>query len=207
MGIETAVLVGSLALGAASTGMSMIGQSNAAAASAGQANYQAQLARNNQMVAEWNAQRALEQGRVAEQQQRFKTAQVIGAQRAALASQGGDVNSGSPLDIVGDSARAGEFDAQTVRNNAAMQAYGFRVQAANAGAQSNLYSANAANATAALPFALGSSLLGGASSLFGKGLGFCGKGYFNQDPNPNGTNGGGGRGNYLGYGGVPGPAF
>jgi hypothetical protein len=179
-GATTAVAVGSLALGAAGTAMNAIGQANAGAASAAQANYQAQLARNNQMIAEWNAQRALEQGRVSEQQQRFKTAQVIGAQRAALASQGGDVNSGSPLDIVGDSARAGEFDAQTIRNNAAMQAYGFRVQAANAGAQSDLYRQSAANTMAALPFGIGSSLLGGASSLFDKGLGFYGKGYFNM---------------------------
>lgn len=201
-GATTAVAIGSLALGAAGTAISPIGQGRQAAASAGQANYQAQLARNNQMIAEWNAQRALQQGQVAEQQQRFKTSQVIGSQRAALASQGSDINSGSPLDIVGDSARAGEFDAQTIRNNAAMQAYGFRVQAANAGAQSELYRQSAANTMDALPFGIGSTLLGGASSLFNKGFGL-----FNSDPNPGGTDGGGGRRNYLGYGGTPGPAF
>ena len=176
----TALAAGSLAMNAAGSVMGAIGQGQQAAAAAGQANYQAQLARNNQMIAEWNAQRALQQGQVAEQQQRFKSAQVIGSQRAALASQGGDVNSGSPLDIAGDSARAGEFDAQTIRNNAAMQAYGFRVQAANAGAQSELYRQSAANTMDALPFGIGSSLLGGASSLFDKGLGFYGKGYFSS---------------------------
>lgn len=196
----TGLEIAALALSAAGTGMSVIGQGQQAAAQAGIANYQAQLARNNQMIAEWNARRALEQGRVAEQQQRFKTASLIGAQRAALAGQGGDINSGSPLDIVGDSARAGEFDARTIRNNAAMQAYGFRVQAANAGAQSNLSSASAANTMANLPFALGSSLLGGASSLF-KGLSL------DSDPNPGGTDGGGGKRNYLGYGGTAGPAW
>ncbi len=174
----TALAAGSMAMSAAGSVMGAIGQGQQAAAAAGQANYQAQLARNNQMIAEWNAQRALQQGQVAEQQQRFKTSQVIGSQRAALASQGSDVNSGSPLDIVGDSARAGEFDAQTIRNNAAMQAYGFRVQAANAGAQSELYRQSAANTMDALPFGIGSSLLGGASSLFDKGLSYYGKGYF-----------------------------
>ena len=170
--------VAAVSLGASAVGtvMGAIGQSNAGAASAAQASYQAQLARNNQMIAEWNGQRALQQGQVAEQQQRFKTQQVIGSQRAALASQGGDVNSGSPLDIVGDSARAGEFDAETIRNNAAMQAYGFRVQAANAGAQSQLYQQSAANTLAALPFSVGSSLLGGASSLGDKFLDY--KKYF-----------------------------
>jgi hypothetical protein len=170
-------------MSAASTIMGAIGQSQQAAASAAQANYQARLARNNQTIADWNAQRAEQQGRVAEQQQRFKTAQAIGSQRAALASQGGDINSGSPLDIAGDSVRAGEFDAQTIRNNAAMQAYGFRVQSANAGAQSNLYSASAANTMAALPFSIGSSLLGSATSLGDRYLDYDRRGYFKSAPN------------------------
>src|SRR4051794_30876957 len=78
-----------------STGLAIAQQSQQAAAQAGMANYQAQLARNNQMVAQWNAERALQQGQVDEQQQRTKTASLIGAQRAALASQGGDINTGS----------------------------------------------------------------------------------------------------------------
>ena len=102
---------------------------------------------------------------VAEQQQRTKTAQLIGSQRAALASQGGDVDSGSPLDIQSDTARAGEFDAQTIRNNAAQQAYGYRLQAANAAGDAGRYSASAANTMADLPFGIGSSLLGGARSV------------------------------------------
>jgi hypothetical protein len=172
-GATTATVI-SIGLTAASTAMSMIGQGQQAAAQAGMANYQAQMARNNQMVAEWNAQRALQQGQVAEQQQRTKAAQLIGAQRAALAAQGGDINSGSPLDIVGDTARAGEFDALTTRNNAATQAYGYRVQAANAAGQANAASASAANAMAALPFSIGSSLLSGAKGIAGdwKGLKF-----------------------------------
>ena len=129
------------------------------------ANYQAQLARNNQMIAEGYAQRALQQGRVDEQNQRFKSAALLGSQRAALASQGGDVDSGSPLDIQADTARAGEYDAQAIRNNAALKAYGYRVQGANAGAEADLDGYKAANAMAALPYGIGSSLLGGAKSL------------------------------------------
>jgi hypothetical protein len=167
-GATTAVAIGSLALTAAGTAMSAIGQGQQAAASAAQANYQAQLARNNQMVAEWHAQRALEQGRVSEQQQRFKTAQVIGAQRAALASQGGDIDSGSPLDIVGDTARAGEFDALTIRSDAGVKAYNARLRGYRAGAEAVADNAHAANAMAALPFGIGSTLLGGARSLSSK---------------------------------------
>ena len=150
-----------------STGLSIAQQSQQAAAQAGMANYQAQMARNNQMIAEGYAQRALQQGQVDEQNQRLKSAGLLGSQRAALASQGGDVDSGSPLDIQADTARAGEYDAQTIRNNAALKAYGYRVQAANTGAEANLDDLKAANTTAALPFGIGSSLLGGVRNTAG----------------------------------------
>jgi hypothetical protein len=163
-----AVAAVSLGMSAASTIMGAIGQGQQAAASAAQANYQAQLARNNQTIADWNAQRAEQQGRVAEQQQRFKTAQMIGSQRAALASQGGDINSGSPLDIAGDSARAGEFDAQTIRNNAGLKAFNFRHQGYSAGANASRYDASAADTMASLPFGVGSTLLGNARSVAAK---------------------------------------
>lgn len=146
-----------------STGLSIAQQSQQAAAQAGMANYQAQVARNNQMVAEWNAQRALQQGQVDEQNQRFKSAGLLGAQRAALASQGGDVNSGSPLDIQADTARAGEYDAQTIRNNAALKAYGYRVQGYNNAADAGRYDLQAADTMAALPYRIGSSLLNDAN--------------------------------------------
>jgi hypothetical protein len=166
-GLEIAAFA-SLALGAAGTAMNVVGQSQQAQQQAAQSSYQAQVARNNQMIAERNATLAQQQGEVQAQQQQLKTAQLEGSQRAALASQGGDVNSGSPLDILGDTARAGATDVATIRSNAGLNAYGFRLQGANAAGQANLYSANAANTMANLPFGIGSSLLGGASSLANK---------------------------------------
>ena len=151
----------------ASTVLGVMGQSQQAATQAGTANYQAQMARNNQQVADWNAQRALQQGQVDEQNSRLKSAALLGSQRAALASQGGDVDSGSPLDIQADTARAGEYDAQTIRNNSALKAYGYRVQGANAGAEANLDDFKAGSAMSALPYGIGSSLLSGAKSLLG----------------------------------------
>ena len=162
-----AMAAASLAMAAVGTAMTVASKAQEGAAAAGMANYQAQVARNNQMVAEWNAQRALQQGQVDEQNQRSKAAALLGSQRAALASQGGDVDSGSPLDIQADTARAGEYDAQTIRNNAAVKAYGYRVQGANAGAEANLDDYKAASAMGALPYGMGSSLLGGASKLAG----------------------------------------
>jgi hypothetical protein len=135
------------------------GMSEQAGAQAGMAGYQAQVARNNQMIAEGYAQRALQQGQVDEQTQRLKTAAALGTQRASLASQGSDVDSGSPLDLQGDTARMGEYNAQTVRNNAALKAYGYRVQAYNNAADAGRYDLQAADTMAALPFSIGKSLL------------------------------------------------
>ncbi len=162
---STVIAGAGLALAAGGTAMTVAGQSQAAGAAAGQAQYQSQVARNNQIIAERNATLAKQQGDVQATQKQQQTAQIIGAQRAALASQGGDVDSGSPLDIQGDTARAGFTDAATIRSNAALTAYGYEVQANSAGASADNFSRAGANATANLPFGIGSSLLGGASSL------------------------------------------
>ena len=151
-----------------STGLGIAGQAQQANAQAAGATYQAQVASNNAAVQEWNARNAEKVGLVAEDQQRQKTALAIGAERAALAAQGGDVNSGSPVDIMSDTARAGIFDALTLRSNAMRQAWSFRVAGANANTQAGLADASAANAMASLPFSIGKSLLGGASSLMGQ---------------------------------------
>jgi hypothetical protein len=136
-------------------------QSQQANAQAASATYQAQVARNNATVQEWNARNAEKVGVVAEDRQRQKTALAIGTERAALASQGGDVDSGSPVDITSDTARAGTFDALTIRSNAATRAWGFRVAAENANAQAGLDDASASNTMAGLSLSLQKSLLTG----------------------------------------------
>ena len=157
-----------MVLAAASTAMSMGAQSQKAAADANQANYLSQVARNNQMAAQRNAALALQQGEVDAQKSQLKTAQIMGSQRAALASQGGDVDSGSPLDIQADTARAGYTDAATLRSNAALKAYNYNLQANEAAGAANDDIFQGANAMASLPYAQGSSLLGGLSSVVGK---------------------------------------
>jgi hypothetical protein len=169
-----AIAIGSLAMSALGTGLGAIGQANQAAAQAGQSNYMAQIARNNQIVAQRNAELARQQGEADAQKQQLKTASLEGAQRASLASQGGDVNSGSPLDILGDTARAGTTDTAAIRNNASLKAYNYELQANDAAASANDYGFQAANATANLPYAIGSSLLGSASSLGGRYLDWSG---------------------------------
>lgn len=83
----------------------------------------------NAGYAELQAEDALARGKVEEKKARRQTEQVIGSQRAGLAGQGVDVNTGSALETQADAAYLGELDALTIRNNAAKEAWGYRVQA------------------------------------------------------------------------------
>jgi hypothetical protein len=95
-----------------------------------QASYQAAVARNNQIVIERQAREALARGEIAEDRQRQKTGLLLGSQRARLANQGTALDEGSPLDIQGDTAVAGEFDALSIRHDAEREAWALRRQAA-----------------------------------------------------------------------------
>lgn len=87
------------------------------------------LFQQNAQIAEYQAQDAEARGKVGEKQSRRLTEKVIGAQRTSLAGQGVDVNRGSALDVQSDAAYLGELDALTIRNNAAKEAWGYRMQA------------------------------------------------------------------------------
>lgn len=99
---------------------------------------QAQVARNNAQIAEWQAQDALTRGQKAEQTQRLKTARLAGTQRATMAARGVALEEGSPLAILEDTEFMGERDAQTLRENAAREAWGHRVQASNYGSDASM---------------------------------------------------------------------
>lgn len=156
------IALGSLALAAVGTGATVYGQMSQQAAMGAQQGYLAQQSRQRQMLADQQAADAKQRGEVAVQKQRDITAQRIGTQQAALAAQGTDL-AGSPTDILGDTARAGEQDALTIRSNAAREAWGYQVQGAGFGADASLRSSFQ-------PSYLGSgtSLLMGASSLSDK---------------------------------------
>lgn len=152
----------SLALGAIGAGLSFKGQVDSQAAAGAQQGYLAQLSRQRQQIAEQQANDALQRGQVAEQKQRDLTAQRIGTQQAALAAQGTDLE-GSPTDILSDTARTGEQDALTIRNNAAREAYGYQVQGAGYGADAALRESYQPSYLSA-----GASMLMGTSSLVDK---------------------------------------
>ena len=140
---------------------SLVGAGISAAGQQQSAEYQAQVARNNQYVADQNADLALFRGRQEVGISRQRTAQMIGAQVAGAGASGVDVNSGSPLRAQQDTARLGEMDAQTIADNAARSAWGLRNQ-------SNSYGAEAQADLALGRMGAMKSLIGGASNFAGK---------------------------------------
>ncbi|MDA8231568.1 MAG: hypothetical protein M0006_09540 [Magnetospirillum sp.] len=162
MGFSTAA---ALVATVAATATTVYGQQQQAATQASMANYQQAVARNNQIVADQNAQYALEQGQAQEQAQRAKTAAMIGAQRAQLAADGIDLGSGSALNLQMGTAETGELDALNIRSDAARQAYADQAQGMDSGAQAGLYGFQAANDAWLADTRSASTILGGAAKV------------------------------------------
>lgn len=98
--------------------------------------------------------------------QRVQTQNAIGTQRVAMASNGGQVDTGSNAIIQQDTAQYGELDAMIISNNAAREAYGYEVQA-----QGNLTNASTLkkNAKTGLMSSLLGGVVGGLGSAFSSG--------------------------------------
>jgi hypothetical protein len=101
-----------------------------ASASSAAGQYQKTISNENARLAMGNAKDATQRGQLEEQRSRLETRQQIGSTRAGLAAQGVDVGSGSSADVQASEAGIGELDALTIRNNAAREAYGYQVEAA-----------------------------------------------------------------------------
>lgn len=144
------------------------------------AQYQAQVALNNQKLAEQYAQVETQKGQRLEEAKRMQTAQVEGNVRAAAGAAGVEVNAGSPVRLQEDAARLGELDAQTIRNNSARAAYGYRVQGMSYAGQAQLDEMTASDASSAGSLGAFSSIIGGASSVSDKWLKYKQAGVFGK---------------------------
>lgn len=206
MGFASAALsVGSSILGAVGS----ISQGNAAAAAAGQnarmSEYQAQVARNNQIIANQNAEHEAEVG-VEQAGRKSMEGAATGAKiKVATAANGIDPNSGSAARVAVSQREIAKLDTETVLNNSQQKVYGYRAQAANFGAQGGLdtmqenlqWNQVGSDITGGYLKA-GSTLLSGASSMFGGGGGgggFTGNAAFPDSP------GGAAAGGSVGIGG------
>lgn len=167
MGIETLAIAG-LVASVASAGMGAIGSMQQSQSQAAAARYQAAVAENARTVAEWQAKDAEKRGQIAEDARRTKTRLQIGAQRAALASMGADINDGSNLDIIGDTASVGELDALTIRSNAQRESWDRKVAAATYAGDASMARRRADSFDGSSWIGVGANLISGASSVSNK---------------------------------------
>lgn len=153
---------------AASTLLDFVGSVQENKARESQARFNAQVARNNSIIAERRAADARERGKIEEARQKERTRQLIGRQRAAAAAQGVVVDEGSALDITSDTAGLGELDALTIRNNAEREALGFSAQASNFRTQSQVFNSSADQIRSSTFLSTAGTLLDGASLVADK---------------------------------------
>jgi hypothetical protein len=154
-GIGEIAAAASLA-GTAISAVGAIGQGNAAAANA---SYQAQVAKNNQIIAEQNANYASQAGAAATTRAQLKQRSEEGALGAAIAAGGIDPNTGSAKAVRSAQAET------TAAQDAALRVYGFRTNATNYGAESGLRQQEARQAPIAGLISGGGTLLSGAGGL------------------------------------------
>jgi hypothetical protein len=149
----------------ASAGMFGAGYSAMSSISAGK--YAKQVAEINAQVGEIQAQDALGRGENAVVKHAMGVRTLVGAQRASLSAQGQDVNdpSTSAVDVQADAAYLSKLDQVTIRNNAAREAWGYRVQAQNAKMQGSIAETSAFNKAT-------ETLIGGAAGYWKTKYGF-----------------------------------
>lgn len=119
-----------------------------------QGEYQKQMFDMNAKLAELNSQDAIRRGDQTASTLRRENKKLMGSQRAALAAQGIDIDSGSALDIQNETSDLGYMDQITAKNNAWREAWGYKVESNNSLAQGNL-AKSAANFSAYTSLATG----------------------------------------------------
>lgn len=98
----------------------------------------AAIAENNQRIVSAQAEAENANATREMDQKAWETRALIGRQKAALASNNADLSQGTAMDILGESAMFGEYDQQTIRNNAARSAWGFQAEKTNLGNQATM---------------------------------------------------------------------
>jgi hypothetical protein len=155
-------------LSAAGTVASVIGSEQAAKAQSEQAAYQAQVAKNNQTIADQNAAYASEASNAQVTQAQLKQRSETGAVAAGLAANGLDINTGSPSQVRTAESEITQLNTENTEQQGALQIYGYRTSASNFGAQSGLFQQQASQAGTAGNISAVTGLLSGASSLASK---------------------------------------
>lgn len=123
---------------------------------------QAAQAKVNQAEANRSAADAIERGNIEQRNLYRQVSQQKGAQRAAMAANGLDIDFGSAADITADTDMFAREDASALASNTRNEARGYQIQAANFSSQAKSASLAAKGALVKGAFDVGSTILGGA---------------------------------------------
>lgn len=137
----TMMTMGTAAL---STALNVTQQLQHASQQRGDYNYLAAQQRNAAAVDEMRAQQAEQAGEADADKAQQKAGQRLGQLQARLAAQGTDLL-GSPLDLLGDVAAAGQADALSLRYEGLRNAWENRVRGVSRQAQARYYETAAGN--------------------------------------------------------------
>lgn len=168
--------IGTLVGAAAGAGLGAFGAEYTAGAKAKALQYQASVAQMNAAIAQQNAKWATQAGEVKAQESGMQGAARLSQTKAIQGASGLSVNTGSNVDIRASEADLGKFNENTIRSNAAREAYGYRAQAAGDVAQAGLDMAAARTTKTAGDISAAGSILGGASSVSDKWYNFSKQG-------------------------------
>jgi hypothetical protein len=166
----TTLMMVSVGLAAVGTGVGVYGAIQQGQAQKAQMDYQAGVAKNNQIIATQNATWAAQSGEAQAEGASMRNAQNIGRTRAIVGASGVNVDAGSPLKVLEAQDRLGMLDALTIKSNAARAVYGYNVAGMSYGAQSQLDTAAGKFSATAGDINAVSSIAGGASSVSDKWL-------------------------------------
>lgn len=161
MGVMAAA---SLATTVAGTAMNM----SAASASA---DYQAQVARNNEIIAQNNANYVRAAAEVTAQDKAQEDSAKLGKARALAGASGLDAGSGSFQDVQEGNYETSTLNQLRIRNDAEVKAYGYKIQGMNAANDASLAELKG-------EYGVASSLITGINSVADKWSGFKKSGVF-----------------------------
>ncbi len=145
-----------------------MGAEQQAGAQASQYQYQAGVARANELIADQNSKWETQSGEVEAQQAGLRAEDERSKSTVAAAAGNIDVTTGSPVQVGKSITEIGGENQAIVRANAAKRAYGATVEGFEQGAQANIYESAAANAKKAGDLAELTSWIGGATGVASK---------------------------------------
>lgn len=162
----------SLSLGTVATGLSAASGVLGGIQAYQSGMFQSKIATYNSQLALQNKDASLNAGQNAEEIKRMQTGKQVGEEAAAQAAGGTDVSGGSNEAVRQATATAGDYDALTIRYNAARSAYGYTQEAFSDQLQAQSAKESAVSGLVGGVLKGGASFLGGASSLTDKWMSF-----------------------------------